>query len=103
MKKFVTNMLYAIGAYVFIYAMLIGYMHIAASNTREYCEQLIDGMSLQAAQQLAQQKQLHTELLSYENQNKVLLVKQQPDDKAVCKIFLNEQGLQKKQFEQHIF
>ena len=46
MQKFLTNMLYAIIAYVAIYAILISYMRITAEDAEMFCKHIEPGMTL---------------------------------------------------------
>ena len=99
MSKFKTNMIYASVIYVLVYGAAIGYMHFTATDTREYCSEIEVGMSLETLKELAQKKNLITELRLYPEKNEaILFAKKDTDSDATCQAHIVEEKLKKKNF-----
>ena len=102
MSKFWSNMLYAFIVYILLYGIVIGYMHISAKASRDYCDQIKIGMTQKVLEQTAKQNNLYTELTSLTNkEEKLLFVKTELDSEAVCQAHIVSGILKKKNFVQH--
>jgi len=95
-------MLYAFIVYILIYGIVIGYMHLSAKASRDYCDQITIGMTQETLEQMAKQKNLFTELKSFANKaEQLLFVKTEPESEAVCQAYILNGILKKKNFVQH--
>lgn len=104
MQKFITNMLYAIIAYVLIYAILITYMRVTAKDAEQFCQGIQPGMTFVQLNTKAESEGFKTDLMPLkEPQKKILIARKEPNLEATCEMHIENEKLVTRQFIQHVF
>jgi len=104
MKKLIAYMLLALVVYILFYAVILAFKRMSGEDTRDFCEALEPGMSLEAIEALASQKNLEGAINDLpDNQGQMFFVRDPGSPEAVCQGIIEDSILKEKKYSLSVF
>lgn len=104
MKKFIAYMALALIVYLLIYAALIGFKRMSASNIRDFCERLEIGQPLVEVEALVKNNGFSSALNPLPDDRGVMIFINSPkNQEATCQGILKQNKLTQKKFVLSVF